>query len=110
MELKRVGPWSVGRMFGIMYAVMGLVFGTVFAFITILGNSLGQGADDEQGAFGALFGVGAIVMFPLLYGLGGLVGGLFSAWLYNVFAGMIGGIEVQLDAPRDPTYTGSGSV
>jgi hypothetical protein len=26
-----------------------------------------------------------------------------SAWLYNVFAGMVGGIDVQLEAPRGPS-------
>jgi hypothetical protein len=29
--------------------------------------------------------------------------GALSAWLYNVFAGMVGGIEVQLEPPHGPT-------
>jgi len=32
-----------------------------------------------------------------------VVFGALSAWLYNVFADMVGGIEVQLEPPHGPT-------
>jgi hypothetical protein len=101
MEVKRVGPWSVARVCGIMNAAMGLIFGALFACIALVGGSLAQ-QNGNAGAFGALFGVGAIVMLPLFYGVAGVVFGALSAWLYNVFAGMVGGIEVQLEPPRGP--------
>jgi hypothetical protein len=100
MELKRVGPWSVARVFGTMYAAMGLIFGALFACIALLGGSIAQQNGDENAVFGALFGVGAIVLLPLFYGVCGVVFGALTAWLYNVFAGMVGGIEVELEAPR----------
>jgi len=98
MEVKRVGPWSAARVCGIMNAAMGLIFGALFACIALVGGSLAQ--RNDAGAFGALFGVGAIVLLPLFYGVGGVMFGALSAWLYNVFAGMVGGIEVQLEPPR----------
>ena len=102
MELKRVGPWSVARMLGTMYAAMGLIFGALFACIALVGGSLAP-QNSGAGGFGALFGVGAIVLLPLAYGVAGVVFGALSAWLYNVFAGMVGGIEVQLEPPHRPT-------
>ena len=102
MELKRVGPWSVAKVFGTMYAAMGLIFGALFACIALVGGSVARG-DSGAGGFGAVFGVGAVVLLPLMYGVLGVVFGALSAWLYNVFAGIVGGIEVQLEPPHGPT-------
>jgi hypothetical protein len=52
-------------------------------------------------AFGALFGVGAVIMFPILYGAFAFVASLISAALYNLLASWVGGIEVELQ-PRTP--------
>ena len=35
-------------------------------------------------------------MFPVLYGGVGFVATLIGAWLYNVVAGLVGGIEMDL--------------
>ena len=43
-----------------------------------------------------LFGVVAIVAMPLLYGGMGFISGLISAALYNLVAGFVGGLEVEL--------------
>lgn len=102
MEVKRVGPWSTAKVFGAMNAAMGLIFGALFACIALVGGSLARG-DSEAAGFGALFGVGSIVLLPLMYGVLGVVFGALSAWLYNVFAAMVGGIEVQLEPPHGPT-------
>jgi hypothetical protein len=46
--------------------------------------------------FGVLFGVGAIVLLPILYGCMGFVVSLVGAWLYNLAAGAVGGIELTV--------------
>jgi hypothetical protein len=46
---------------------------------------------------GALFGIGAIVLLPILYGCLGFVMTLLMAWLYNVAAGIVGGVEIQTE-------------
>jgi hypothetical protein len=89
-----------------MYAAMGLIFGALFACVALIGGSLVP-RNSDAAAFGAGagmgFGVGAIVLFPMVYGALGVVFGALSAWLYNVFAGIVGGIEVQLEPPHGPT-------
>ena len=82
---------------------MGLIFGALFACIALVGGSIAQWNGQEGAAPGALFGVGAIVLLPLLYGVLGVVFGALSAWLYNVFAGLVGGVEVQLEPPPGTT-------
>ena len=44
-----------------------------------------------------MFGVGAIIFLPLFYGVMGVVLGAISAGLYNLIAGMLGGIEVETE-------------
>lgn len=102
MELKRVGVWSVAKISGALYAGIGLIIGAIFALISLLGAGLGAGlAGEGQGGapafLGALFGVGAIIFLPIFYGLIGLVGGAISGGLYNLFARLVGGIELQLE-------------
>ena len=45
---------------------------------------------------GALFGVGAVIFLPICYGVLGLLAGALTAALYNLFAGMVGGVEMDL--------------
>ena len=49
------------------------------------------------GAFGVLFGVGSIILFPILYGILGFLGGLITALPYNLIARFVGGIELELE-------------
>jgi hypothetical protein len=98
-----VGVWSVAKVLGALYAGMGLLFGAIFALISLAGAGIAGAADSGEGAmFGALFGVGAVIFLPIVYGLCGVVFGALSAWLYNVFAGIVGGIELDLQGGGVP--------
>jgi hypothetical protein len=44
-----------------------------------------------------VFGVGAIVFLPLIYGVLGAVMALVIAALYNFLAGWLGGVELTLE-------------
>jgi hypothetical protein len=47
--------------------------------------------------FAPIFGVGAVVIMPILYGIMGAIGGAIGAILYNVFAGMVGGVALNIE-------------
>jgi hypothetical protein len=53
-----------------------------------------QGGGDP--AIALFFGVGAIVVLPILYGVAGFVGGILGAAIYNVIASIVGGIEFEI--------------
>ena len=95
MVLKRVGVVSCAKITGTLYGILGILIGSVFALFWTLGLALGR-SSSGQVPFAAMFGVGAIVVAPILYGVLGFIGGLISAGLYNWLAGFVGGIEVEL--------------
>ena len=99
MVLRHIGVLSCAKLMGILYALFGLIVGVFFSLFGLLGLAAGL-AGGREGAPGAavsaLFGVGAIIFMPVLYGLMGFVGGLLMAWLYNLVAKLAGGIELEL--------------
>jgi hypothetical protein len=98
MRITYIGPLSVAKVAFVLYAAMGLFAGGIFALAAVFGASLGAASGDESAWLGAIFGIGAIVAMPLLYGGMGALIGLVTAWLYNVVAGFVGGVEIRTDA------------
>ena len=95
MRITHIGPLSLAKIAFVLYAALGLVVGGLFACAALLGASFGAAAGEEEAWMGAVFGVGAVVVLPIFYGvMGGLVA-LLGAWLYNVVAGFVGGIEIK---------------
>lgn len=94
MVIKRVGPISCAKIAGVLYAVFGLFTGAVFSLVALTGG-FDANASDREG-FAAMIGAGAVVLFPVLYGGMGFVGTLVGAWLYNVLAAAVGGIELDV--------------
>ena len=97
MVLKQVGALSCGKVLGILYALIGLLVGAVLSLVSIVGVAIGSaGGESLEAYLGMLFGVVAIVAMPLLYGGMGFISGLIGAALYNLVAGFVGGLEVEL--------------
>jgi hypothetical protein len=95
--LKRVGPGSAFKIAVIVYAFLGLVIGILFGFVSMLGVALHSGdTNPGLGMLGFGLGFGAVLVFPVLYGV---VGGIFAAigaLLYNLVANWVGGLEVDI--------------
>lgn len=88
MVIKRIDPMSFAKIFAVIYAVIGLLMGVLFALI---GSSLGGGM------MGSGFGVGAIILFPILYGGIGFIANLIVAAIYNLVAGWVGGVRIDVE-------------
>jgi len=85
----------IGVIIGIFYAV---VFGAIFASIpssTTGGFSLGW--------LSLFFGVGAIIVVPIVSFIGGLIMSAIVALLYNFLAPRIGGVKVRFKEEPRPT-------
>jgi len=100
MIIRRFGVWSAAKLYAGISACMGLLFGIFFAIASTLGGLAGAAANSDSsaatGIMGAVFGVGAIIILPIFYGVLGLIGGAIGAGLYNLFAGLFGGLEVEV--------------
>lgn len=93
--IKSVGVLSVAKVMGAIYALLGLIFMPIF----LLAGLAGSMAGGSNNPFGAIGGLALGIMAPIAYGLIGFVGGAIMAFLYNVMAKWLGGIEVQMQAP-----------
>ena len=94
MVIRRIGPLSLARISGMLYAIIGLVLGAIFSFLSLVGF-FNAGLSDEA-EFPAFLGVASIVILPVLYGGFGFLATLAAGWLYNFLAGVVGGIELDL--------------
>ena len=95
-EIKRFGVGSVAKILGMIYAVIGFIIGALFTLITILGLFAASGDAVTYSFFGGIFGLAAIVFFPIFYGIIGVIVGAITAIVYNFAAGMVGGIRIDL--------------
>ena len=94
MVIRRVNPISLAKVSAMLYALMGLIIGAIFSLISVVGSAfIPRGGG---GGYGMLFGVGAIVALPIFYGVLGFVMSLIAAFLYNLIAGWVGGVEIDV--------------
>ena len=99
MVLKRIGVLSMAKIAGILYAAIGLIVGLGIAVVSSVAGMAGAHLNpDMPGWAGPLFGVGAIVLLLSLYGILGFIGGAIGAAVYNLFSGIVGGLELELEA------------
>ncbi|HVT61586.1 MAG TPA: hypothetical protein VHR45_24710 [Thermoanaerobaculia bacterium] len=98
-RIRRVRVLSLAAVTGCTYAVFGLIGGGIFALFALFGAALGNAFSPQHSnpVFGVLFGVGAVIFFPIFYGIIGFIGGLISGAIYNLVASMAGGIELELE-------------
>ena len=107
--VRRVGPGSAFKVGLVLYALMGLVLGICVAFFSMVAGSIGglghspmsgpggTGASWDARSLGLGMGFGAIIFLPLFYGLIGGVFAAISAAVYNLAAGWVGGLEVDIN-------------
>ena len=68
--------------------------------IGLLASASGQPNNPLAG----LFGIGFAVLCPVLYGVTGFIRGLIGALFYNLLAGWVGGLELEMEL-RPKTLT-----
>lgn len=92
-QVKRFRVYTVAKMMGVIYAAMGILFIPIALIISAA--SLGQ--TGTTGLTGVVGGVILAVLAPIIYGTIGFLVGAISAWLYNLVADKVGGIEVLIE-------------
>src|SRR5437588_12200733 len=97
--VQLISPGTALKIGLLTYAILGLLLGIFMAFISMVAGtlgSLGQSAAPGSRLFGFGMGFGAIILFPIFYGI---IGGIFAAigaFIYNLVAGWVGGLEVDV--------------
>jgi len=91
--LKSVGVMSVAKVMGLLYGCMGLIFAPLFLLVGLVGSMAGQ----SKTPFAGVFGIVLAILMPVLYGVMGFIFAAIGALLYNLFAKLAGGFELELD-------------
>jgi hypothetical protein len=84
------------KLSAIVYGLFGLVEGVVISIVVLLGLAARSGSNALPQGGSALFGVFAIVLFPILGAVIGAIAGGLGAVIYNVAAKWVGGIHVEV--------------
>lgn len=103
MTIKRFGVFSVAKMYGLLMFVAGLIIGVIYGlFLIIFGAAMSSLAPGNEAMAGGIstvvMGVIMMIALPIMYGLFGFIGGAIGALIYNIMAGIIGGVKFELEA------------
>jgi len=85
------------RVSAICYAVLGLFEGVIFAAMFSFLPFAGPNTQNMPKFLGPIFGLGALIIFPLLFAAMGAIAGGLGAVVYNLTAHFVGGIEVEVE-------------
>jgi hypothetical protein len=91
--LKRIAPLKAGIMLAIVYGILSLVFIPFFLMMTAVASRL----PPTQRVGMLALGAGFAVFLPVLYAVFGFLGGVVSAFIYNVAAKWVGGMEFDIE-------------
>src|ERR1700758_606515 len=92
--IQSIGVLSAAKMIGAIYAILGVLAIPIFLFISLAGSMIPNqtGTNPFAGVVGIIFGL----MAPVFYGAFGFIFGALGAFLYNLLAKWLGGIEVRI--------------
>jgi hypothetical protein len=92
--IRRIGVLSLGKFLGLLYGGLGLIFGIFMSGISLLGIIFG-GTISSRDTFGSIISLGAVVCFPIFYGVGGFISGIITAWIANLALKYSDGLELE---------------
>lgn len=96
-RLKKIDPLQLGKMLAVIYGLGSLVFVPFFLLFGALASMAPQ--SEEMPTMPMMMGMGAgfILFAPIAYAIMGFLSGLIGAFIYNVVAKWIGGVEVEVE-------------
>jgi hypothetical protein len=99
-RISSVGVLSCAKMLGVLYGCLALLFIPIF----LIGGLAGMASQQTNGAIGGAVMLVCGILAPFLYGAIGFVFGAIGAWIYNLIAKRLGGIEIQLESSSAGPY------
>lgn len=84
IRIRKISPFQAGKMLAVFYALFSLILIPILLLAAIAGP-------DGSGGVSMVMAI----MMPLLYIVVGFIGGIIGAFIYNIVAGWIGGLEME---------------
>lgn len=102
MTIRRFNVFSVAKIQGFLGFVIGLLIGVIYGLVfMIFGAAISslapQGDSQAMGGVGAIV-IGLVIMIavPIFYGILAFIGGAIGALVYNLAAGVVGGLKFEI--------------
>ena len=92
-KIKRINVLSLGKLLAVINAVLGLLMGFLVTAGSVMGIDMTQG----QVPANSLIQKFAIIYFPVLYAVGGFLGGVLTAIVFNAAVKYLGPLEVDIE-------------
>jgi len=96
-KLKRIAPVKFGIILGVFYGLISLIFVPFLLLVTVAASLAPSHDDEAQKHMAAGMSLVMCVVLPVFYTVFGGLFGMLAAWLYNVVAGWVGGIEFEVE-------------
>jgi hypothetical protein len=91
VRIASFGVLQTAKVLAVLYFLITAIFCIPFGlFMMVAGGASNNAAAGIGGGIGLLF-------FPVIYAIGGFIGGIIACFFYNLVAGWVGGISVNLD-------------
>ena len=93
VRIKKIGILSVANTMALIYVIFGLIVGIAMALSSLL---IGEAVSiaGMPSYVGTLFGVGAIIIFPISLGIVGWIQGIIIGLFYNLSAKISRGVKL----------------
>lgn len=106
MMIRKVGVLSVAKIQAIILFAVSLIFAVPLGLFFIIFGLIGAGAGGDAGfamaGGGIVMGLVYMIALPIMYAVIGFISGLIGALAYNLVAGMVGGIEIEVENTNMP--------
>ena len=100
IHIRRVGVFSLARLFAVVYGGTGLAVGLLISLINFLAALLGDYYLTDE-IIGTIFG--AVCAMPVVLAVIGFIGGAVTAFLANLAFRLFGGLELKADVRETPS-------
>lgn len=103
LRINKFGILSVAKIYAVMIFVISLLiaipYGLIIIVMSLTGASLGRGSEAfAMGGVGVVAGIAVMIILPIMYAIIGFIAGVIGALIYNIFAKMVGGIEIEVES------------
>lgn len=78
--------------------LISIPYGLIVIVYSLFGASMvGGNASFAVGGGGVVIGLAIMIGLPIFYGIMGFIFGAISALVYNLFSGIVGGVEIEVE-------------
>ncbi len=103
LKIRKLGILSVAKIYCVMCLILSLLisipYGLFIIAFSLMGASAGHGNEAlALGGGGIVVGILVMIGLPIMYAIIGFIAGAIGAVVYNIFAGFVGGIEIEVES------------